>query len=201
MDVSPLLQVRGLSLRIGGVRALQSVDLAVRRGTIHALIGPNGAGKSSLLNCVCGLYRPQHGQITLDGMVELATLRRRTAGYLSGGEQQILAIGRALMSEPRLLMLDEPSMGLAPRLVDEVFGVIRALNTELGLAVLLVEQNVTRALQIADRGYVMQHGRVALEGRAADLASNPALQEFYLGRDQSSWPPPPPGYHGGGATT
>lgn len=75
MDVSPLLQVRGLSLRIGGVHALQSVDLAVRRGSIHALIGPNGAGKSSLLNCVCGLYRPQHGQITLDGTVDLAGRR------------------------------------------------------------------------------------------------------------------------------
>jgi branched-chain amino acid transport system ATP-binding protein len=111
----------------------------------------------------------------------LAGLRSRVAGYLSGGEQQMLAIGRALMSDPRLLLLDEPSLGLAPRLVDDVFGVIQRLNTELGLTALLVEQNARRALSVAHRGYIMESGRIMLDGAAADLADNPDVKEFYLG--------------------
>ena len=111
----------------------------------------------------------------------LADLRGRIAGYLSGGEQQMLATGRALMAEPRLLMLDEPSLGLAPLMVDEVFGIIRRLNTELGLTALLVEQNARRALEVADRGYIMESGRIMLEGPAAELAENPDVKEFYLG--------------------
>jgi branched-chain amino acid transport system ATP-binding protein len=111
----------------------------------------------------------------------LADLRGRVAGYLSGGEQQQLAIGRALMSKPRLLMLDEPSLGLAPLLVDEVFSIIKRLNTELGITALLVEQNARRALAIAHRGYVMETGRIVLEGTAAELAGNPDVKEFYLG--------------------
>ena len=111
----------------------------------------------------------------------LAALRSRVAGYLSGGEQQMLAIGRALMSEPRLLMLDEPSLGLAPRMVDEVFAFIQRLNAELGLTALLVEQNARRALEIAHRGYIMESGRIVLDGAAAELAENPDVKEFYLG--------------------
>lgn len=111
----------------------------------------------------------------------LAALRSRVAGYLSGGEQQMLAIGRALMSDPRLLMLDEPSLGLAPRTVDEVFGIIQRLNAELGLTALLVEQNARRALAIAHRGYIMESGRIVLDGPAAELADNPDVKEFYLG--------------------
>jgi len=111
----------------------------------------------------------------------LAALRSRVAGYLSGGEQQMLAIGRALMSEPRLLMLDEPSLGLAPRMVDEVFAFIQRLNAELGLTALLVEQNARRALAIAHRGYIMESGRIVLDGPAAELAENPDVKEFYLG--------------------
>jgi branched-chain amino acid transport system ATP-binding protein len=111
----------------------------------------------------------------------LAQLRGRVAGYLSGGEQQMLAIGRALMSEPRLLLLDEPSLGLAPRLVDEVFAIIRRLNTELGLTALVVEQNARRALAVAHRGYIMESGRIVLEGTATELADNPDVKEFYLG--------------------
>jgi branched-chain amino acid transport system ATP-binding protein len=111
----------------------------------------------------------------------LTGLRSRVAGYLSGGEQQMLAIGRALMSDPRLLLLDEPSLGLAPRLVDEVFRVIQRLNTELGLTALLVEQNARRALAVAHRGYIMESGRIVLDGPAADLADNPDVKEFYLG--------------------
>jgi len=111
----------------------------------------------------------------------LADLRTRLAGYLSGGEQQMLAIGRALMARPRLLLLDEPSLGLAPRLVDEVFGIIGRLNRELGVTALLVEQNARRALAVAHRGYVLESGRIVLEGTAAELAANPDVKEFYLG--------------------
>ncbi len=107
--------------------------------------------------------------------------RNQQAGYLSGGEQQMLAIGRALMSKPKLMMLDEPSLGLAPLLVVEIFDRIRALNQELGTTVLLVEQNARRALEISDHAYVMESGRIVLEGPAAELASNPDVQEFYLG--------------------
>jgi branched-chain amino acid transport system ATP-binding protein len=107
--------------------------------------------------------------------------RNQQAGYLSGGEQQMLAIGRSLMSKPKLMMLDEPSLGLAPLLVEEIFGRIKALNDEIGTTVLLVEQNARRALQIADHAYVMENGRIVLEGPAAELASNPDVQEFYLG--------------------
>jgi branched-chain amino acid transport system ATP-binding protein len=107
--------------------------------------------------------------------------RNQQAGYLSGGEQQMLAIGRSLMSKPKLMMLDEPSLGLAPLLVEEIFGRIKALNEEIGTTVLLVEQNARRALQIANHAYVMENGRIVLEGPAAELASNPDVQEFYLG--------------------
>ena len=112
---------------------------------------------------------------------KLRDRRTQQAGYLSGGEQQMLAIGRSLMSKPKLMMLDEPSLGLAPLLVEEIFGRIKALNTEIGTTVLLVEQNARRALQIADRAYVMENGRIVLEGASAELASNPDVQEFYLG--------------------
>lgn len=111
----------------------------------------------------------------------LADMPRRVAGYLSGGEQQMLAIGRALMARPKLLMLDEPSLGLAPLLVKEIFGYIKRLNEERGLTVLLIEQNARRALEIADHGYIMEQGRIVLEGSAADLRENRDVQEFYLG--------------------
>ena len=111
----------------------------------------------------------------------LADMPRRVAGYLSGGEQQMLAIGRALMAKPQLLMLDEPSLGLAPLLVKEMFGYIKRLNEERGLTVLLIEQNARRALEIADHGYIMEQGRIVLEGSAADLRENRDVQEFYLG--------------------
>jgi branched-chain amino acid transport system ATP-binding protein len=111
----------------------------------------------------------------------LVELRNRTAGYLSGGEQQMLAIGRALMAKPRLMMLDEPSLGLAPRLVKEIFDIVQRLNRDLATTVLLVEQNARRALEIADRGYIMEQGRIVLEGPANDLIENPDVKEFYLG--------------------
>ena len=102
------------------------------------------------------------------------------AGSLSGGEQQMCAIGRALMSEPRLLMLDEPSLGLAPILVDQTFQIVRTLH-EQGLTVLLVEQNLQKALEIAQRGYVIETGTVKLSGSSSDLLADPAIRSAYLG--------------------
>jgi branched-chain amino acid transport system ATP-binding protein len=107
--------------------------------------------------------------------------RRQAAGYLSGGEQQMLAIGRALMARPKLLMLDEPSLGLAPRLVAEIFEIIQRLNAELETTVIVVEQNARSALEIASYGFVMENGRIVLDGPADELAKNPDVMEFYLG--------------------
>jgi branched-chain amino acid transport system ATP-binding protein len=106
--------------------------------------------------------------------------RDQVAGTLSGGEQQMLAIGRALMAKPRLLLLDEPSMGLAPVLVEQIFETIHTINTQ-GVTILLVEQNAAMALSIAGRGYVIETGHIVLEGRAAELADNPEVRRAYLG--------------------
>jgi branched-chain amino acid transport system ATP-binding protein len=111
----------------------------------------------------------------------LAELRGTTAGYLSGGEQQMVAIGRALMSKPRMLALDEPSLGLAPLIVAEIFKAIEGLRDSTGLTILLVEQNASRALAIADYAYIMENGRVVLDGRADELSRNADVREFYLG--------------------
>jgi branched-chain amino acid transport system ATP-binding protein len=107
--------------------------------------------------------------------------RQGLAGYLSGGEQQMLAIGRALMARPRVILMDEPSMGLAPGLVRDVFGIIERLNQELGISVLLVEQNAHLALGLASYAYVMEQGKVVLDGSAAELKGNEDVKEFYLG--------------------
>jgi branched-chain amino acid transport system ATP-binding protein len=107
--------------------------------------------------------------------------RAQQAGYLSGGEQQMLAIGRGLMSRPKLMMLDEPSLGLAPLLTAEIFRIVRQLVEKEHIAVLLVEQNAALALELADRGYVIENGRIVLEGKAAALAQNSDVKEFYLG--------------------
>lgn len=105
------------------------------------------------------------------------------AGTLSGGEQQMLAIGRALMSQPRLLLLDEPSLGLAPIFIKKIFSVIKELNEQLGMTILLVEQNAHHALRVAHRGYVLQHGQITLEGSGAELLANPAVRAAYLEGD------------------
>ncbi len=111
--------------------------------------------------------------------------RQHIAGYLSGGEQQMLVIGRALMSNPKVILLDEPSLGLAPMIVEEIFGVVRRLKEEQKLTVLLVEQNAALALAIADHGYVMENGRIVLEGPAEALRQNSDIKEFYLGLNES----------------
>jgi branched-chain amino acid transport system ATP-binding protein len=137
-------------------------------------------------NLVAGAYATPRKttapwDLVFDLFPRLAEMKGRTAGYLSGGEQQMLAIGRALMARPKLLMLDEPSLGLAPLLVTEIFDRIKQLNSELGLTVLLVEQNARQALRIADSGYILEQGRIVMEGTSHELSHNPDVQEFYLG--------------------
>ena len=107
--------------------------------------------------------------------------RRSQAGYTSGGEQQMCAIGRALMSRPETILLDEPSMGLAPQLVEEIFEIVKSLNEQEGVSILLAEQNTNMALRYAHYGYILESGRVVMDGPAKDLAENPDVKEFYLG--------------------
>jgi branched-chain amino acid transport system ATP-binding protein len=115
----------------------------------------------------------------------LKDLRNRTSGYLSGGEGQMLVIGRALLGHPQLLMLDEPSLGLAPMLVKEIFRIIKEIKEDTGISILLVEQNARAALELADYGYVMENGRIVLDGPAEQLRENEDIKEFYLGLNTS----------------
>ena len=139
-------------------------------------------------NLIAGGYtRTDRGQAhkDLDMVYEyfprLKERRGQTAGYLSGGEQQMLAIGRALMAKPKLMMLDEPSLGLAPLLVREIFDIIKRINTEQGTTILLVEQNANLTLGVADYAYIMENGRIVLDGYPDDLRNNADVREFYLG--------------------
>jgi branched-chain amino acid transport system ATP-binding protein len=120
-------------------------------------------------------------EMVFDWFPNIKHLRRQMSGYLSGGEQQMLVIGRALMARPRLILLDEPSLGLAPLLVQEIYEIIRGINAKQKTAILLVEQNARAALGIADYGYVLENGRVVLEGSAGRLQDNEDVQEFYMG--------------------
>jgi branched-chain amino acid transport system ATP-binding protein len=189
MTISGLLRVRSGEVLYGGV--------SLRRLAAHQVVSlglcqvPEGrrifAELTVLENLELGAYTrrdPEGVAGDLDQVFALfPRLRERAgqkAGTLSGGEQQMLAIGRALMARPRLLLLDEPSLGLAPVLVQRIFAVIRELNAR-GTTILLVEQNANEALQIAHRGYVMETGRIALEDQAAALLRNPQVREAYLG--------------------
>ena len=235
-----LLEVKGLEVRYGGIRAVKGVDLEVAEGELVCLIGANGAGKTSTLKAICGMLpvaagtvsyagraitgvpsfrlvreglvlvpegRGIFGQLTvaenlsmgafarddsagvkrdLDKMLalfpRLAERSAQSAGTLSGGEQQMLALGRALMSKPKLLVLDEPSMGLAPLMVQKIFDVVRQIAME-GVTILLVEQNARLALEAASRGYVMESGMITLSGDAQDLLADPRVREAYLGEE------------------
>ena len=139
-------------------------------------------------NLLVGAYRRKDRagvkrdmEVVFDYFPTIKDLRRRTSGYLSGGEQQMLVIGRALMARPKLMLLDEPSLGLAPLLVQEIYEIIQKINAEQKMAILLVEQNARAALGIADYGYVMENGRVVLSGPAEKLRDNEDVKEFYMG--------------------
>ncbi|ANY15840.1 ABC transporter ATP-binding protein [Bordetella pseudohinzii] len=233
-----LLELRGLEVAYGGIRAVRGVDLRVDAGELVCLIGANGAGKSSTLRAICGLVPAAGGEIRYDGqsisgarsfelvrrglvMVpegrgifgqltieenlamgayvrrdaagiredtervfalfpRLAERRRQAAGTLSGGEQQMVAMGRAMIARPKLLLLDEPSMGLAPLMVDKVFEVVRGIAAE-GVTILLIEQNARLALEHADRGYVMESGEITLTGAARGMLDDPKVRAAYLG--------------------
>ncbi|HJS78535.1 MAG TPA: ABC transporter ATP-binding protein [Burkholderiales bacterium] len=228
-----LLEVKGLEVHYGGIRAVKGVDLQVADGELVCLIGANGAGKTTTLKAICRLVASQSKAISYAGkdisraalhelprqglvMVpegrgifpqltveenlamgayargsadpekqystfpRLRERRQQVAGTLSGGEQQMLAIARALMSDPKLLLLDEPSMGLAPMMVARIFEIIREIAAR-GVTILLVEQNARLALELAHRGYVMESGAVTLSGSSGDLLEDPKVREAYLG--------------------
>ena len=140
-------------------------------------------------NLLTGAYTRRDGSAAIERDLELVysyfpRLKQRVraqAGYTSGGEQQMIAIGRALMSQPKMILLDEPSMGLAPQLVEEIFEIVARLNREEGVTFLLAEQNTNIALRYADHGYILENGRVVLDGSAAELRENTDVKEFYLG--------------------
>ena len=234
-----LLEVMGLEVGYGGIRAVKGIDLKVGEGELVCLIGANGAGKSTTLRSICGLLPRRSGSVRYAGtdtaalpayelprrglvMVpegrgifpqlsvqenlamgayarggagtamdlesqfqtfpRLKERRSQTAGTLSGGEQQMLAIGRALMARPKLLLLDEPSMGLAPRLVAKIFEIVREIARQ-GVTILLVEQNARLALEVAARGYVMESGNITLADEAKSLLADPKVRQAYLGED------------------
>jgi len=232
-----LLELRDLRVAYGGIQAVKGLNLELREGELVSLIGANGAGKSTTLKAICGLLKPQGGEVRYqgraigsqgpwdlvaqglvmvpegrgifsrmsieenlrmgaylrrDGEVDadidavykrfprLKERHRQLAGTLSGGEQQMLAMGRALLARPKLLLLDEPTMGLAPIIVDQIFEVVRDVHAQ-GVTVLLVEQNAQRALQMADRAYVLESGELALSGAATELLGDARVQAAYLG--------------------
>jgi branched-chain amino acid transport system ATP-binding protein len=233
-----LLEIRGLTVSYGAIKALHGIDLRVEEGEIVSLLGANGAGKTTTLRAVSRLLPLEGGDILFQGNslstlpphrvvslgiahvpegrgifpnltvlenLKLATWtskkkgslaalyravfelfprleerKAQLAGTLSGGEQQMLALGRAMMTDCRVMLLDEPSMGLSPILVKEVFRAVRAINAK-GTTMLLVEQNASMALKIAHRGYVLANGRIVLEGPAEDLALDERVKEAYLG--------------------
>ena len=159
----------------------------VQKGITHVPEGRRIFNRLSVQeNLAMGAYTRSDRDVAVDmegvfGIFpRLKERRTQVAGTLSGGEQQMLAIGRALMAKPRLLLLDEPSMGLAPVLVEQIFETVLTINRR-GVTVLLVEQNAAMALSIAKRGYVLETGRIALEGAAAELAGNPEVRRAYLG--------------------
>ena len=162
----------------------------VRQGIIQVMEGRHPFGHLTCEeNLLTGAYTRHDGRTAMQRDLDmvytyfprLAERRHAKAGYVSGGEQQMMVIGRALMARPKLILLDEPSMGLAPQLVTEIFDIVARLNREEGVSFLLAEQNATVALRVADYGYVLENGRVVLDGDAETLRSNEDVKEFYLG--------------------
>jgi len=162
----------------------------VRRGCIQVMEGRHCFGHLTVEeNLLTGAFTRKDGRGAIAAALEMAygyfprlkERRSSLAGYISGGEQQMTAIGRALMSAPKMVLLDEPSMGLAPQLVEEIFEIVKRLNAEQGLSVLLAEQNTNMALKYATYGYILENGRVVMDGEAKSLRENEDVREFYLG--------------------
>ena len=161
----------------------------VKRGIVQVMEGRHVFEHLTVEeNLLTGGYTRKNGHSTKQELElvyryfpRLAERRQVRAGYISGGEQQMVAIGRALMARPKLMLLDEPSMGLAPMLVNEIFEIVSRMNREAGVAVLLAEQNATMALRFAQYGYVMENGRIVLDGDARTISENEDIKEFYLG--------------------
>lgn len=162
----------------------------VKRGVVQVMEGRHCFGHLTVEeNLLTGAYIRKDGRKAVADDLEmvysyfprLKVRRKSQAGYTSGGEQQMVAVGRAMMSRPKLILLDEPSMGLAPQLVEEIFTIVRTLNQKEGVTFLLAEQNASIALRYATYGYILENGRVVMDGVATDLASNEDVKEFYLG--------------------
>ena len=200
-----MLSLAAISAGYGSFQVLFDVSLEVPRGEAVGVIGPNGAGKTTLMRVISGLVQRYTGAMKLEGrsigglpahrMVEqgiahvpenrrlfprLKDRREQLAGTLSGGEQQMCAIGRALMSDPKLLLMDEPSAGLAPLVVAQVFDLVHRIRAE-GLTVLIVEQNVQQVLDVVDRAYLLEVGRIKLAGTSAELKGNDFIRKSYMG--------------------
>jgi branched-chain amino acid transport system ATP-binding protein len=167
-----------------------SPEAMVKRGVVQVMEGRHCFEHLTIEeNLLTGAYTRSDGKAAIASDLEkvytyfprLRERRKSQAGYTSGGEQQMCAIGRALMSKPETILLDEPSMGLAPQLVEEIFGIVKDLNEREGVSFLLAEQNTNVALRFAHHGYILESGRVVMEGPAAELRENPDVKEFYLG--------------------
>ena len=178
-----------ISYRGEPTMALNPADL-VRRGVIQVMEGRHCFEHLTVEeNLLTGSYTRRDGRGAISADLEkvytyfprLRERRKSQAGYTSGGEQQMCAIGRALMSKPETILLDEPSMGLAPQLVEEIFEIVKSLNEQEGVSFLLAEQNTNVALRYAHFGYILESGRVVMDGPAAELRENPDVKEFYLG--------------------
>ena len=167
-----------------------SPDELVRRGVVQVMEGRHCFAHLTVEeNLLTGAYTRSQKRAQLAGDLErvygyfpqLKDRRRALAGYTSGGEQQMTALGRALMAHPSMILLDEPSLGLAPQIVEEIFGIVKSLNENEKVSFLLAEQNTSVALRYADYGYILENGRVVMDGAAAELAANEDVKEFYLG--------------------
>src|SRR3954467_11718411 len=168
----------------------RSPNELVRRGCVQVMEGRHCFGHLTIEeNLLTGAFTRRDGKAAIKADLELVygyfpRLKERRgsmAGYTSGGEQQMCAIGRALMSRPKMILLDEPSMGLAPQIVEEIFEIVRDLNEKEGVSILLAEQNTNMALHYARYGYILENGRVVMDGNAKSLAANEDVKEFYLG--------------------